>query len=87
MIFLKIGLLKKAVLYADNSTEIIVEEDPNVLESKLQMQASLIFNSKLFNNNILWAFQRSVNPAVMEPLNITIYLKTHFSRHQVGLSF
>ena len=30
----------EAVLYADDSTEIIVEEDPNVLESKLQIQAS-----------------------------------------------
>ena len=30
----------EAVLYADDSTEVVVDEDPELLESKLQMQAS-----------------------------------------------
>ena len=56
----------EAVLYADDSTEIIVKEDPNVLESKLQMQASLIFNSKLSIQIFCGLFSVAVNPDITD---------------------
>ena len=34
------SVIGEAILYADDSTEIVVEEDPELLEAKLQMQAT-----------------------------------------------